>query len=126
MMLLKVDQKHDLALYESSEDTPGHPTATIAVSDPLVGEDLHFMGHQMSMAWSYKHGWVSSWREADIFEDYEGPWMQVSAPIYYGDSGGGAYNAQGELVGIAHSILTEVPNVGFYVAPSTIKDFLKP
>ncbi len=126
MTLIKKDVKHDLALYESSLDTPDHPVATVASDEPMVGEDLHFMGHQMGMAWSYKHGWVSAYREADIFgTDYMGPYMQVSAPIFFGDSGGGAYNTQGELVGVAHSILTEVPSVGFYVTVGTVKDFLK-
>jgi S1-C subfamily serine protease len=52
-----------------------------------------------------------------------GPWMQVSAPIWYGNSGGGAFDAEGSLVGIA-SFKALAPNVAFYVHLETIREFL--
>jgi S1-C subfamily serine protease len=128
MALVKLDKVHDLALFETGVfDTPKHVTATIAITVPKVGETLHFEGHTRGLAWSYKHGWVSSYREADAMADGEvlGPWMQVSAPIAGGDSGGGAYNVHGELVGVASRSPRGVPNSCFYIYLPTIRKFLE-
>ncbi len=127
MAFLRDDQRHDLALYETGVfDTPQHVTAIVALDLPPVGSGLHFLGHTRGLSWSYKFGWVSSYREADFFpvDDKRGPWMQVSAPINKGDSGGGAYNAAGELVGVASFMAGGIPSTCFYVYGKTIRDFL--
>ncbi len=126
MQFTRADQKHDLALYETGVfDTPQHVTAIVALDMPSVGQGLHFMGHTMGLAWSYKFGWVSSYREKDFMgDDKLGPWLQVSAPINKGDSGGGAYNERGELVGVASFMAVGVPSTCFYVCTKTIRDFL--
>ncbi len=127
MAFLRDDQRHDLALYETGVyDTPQHVTAMVALDLPPVGSSLHFMGHTKGLSWSYKHGYVSSYREADFapVDEKRGPWMQVSAPINKGDSGGGAYNEHGELVGIASFMAASIPSTCFYVYGRSIRDFL--
>ncbi len=127
MKLVKRDEKHDLALYETGVfDTPMHTTALLAQESPAVGSSLHFMGHTRGLSWSYKHGWVSFYREVGLAEDIgkEGPWMQVSAPISNGDSGGGAYNDRGELVGTSSYMVSGVPSNGFYTTVATLRRFL--
>ncbi len=124
MSLKKIDRDHDLALYLTGIDSPAHQSASFALGPPKVGDELNFMGHNRGMSWSYKHGYVSQFREvnfAPVEGEALGPWMQVSAPIDHGDSGGGAYNAQGELVGIASRGVT---NVCLYVHLDTIKGFV--
>lgn len=127
MALLKADEKADLALYETGAfDTPAHVTAVLASSTPAVGAPLHFMGHSAGLAWSYKHGYVAFYREADFrpVEGKTGPWLQVSAPIFHGDSGGGAFNEYGELVGIASFMASRVPLACFFVERGTIAKFV--
>ncbi len=128
MELVRIDTVHDLALYHSGIfDTPKHHSATVSSRIPSVGETLHFEGHTRGLAWSYKRGWVSAYRGAtDLSGDSEvrGPWMQISGPISNGDSGGGAYNEQGYLVGIC-SRMPNAPNMVFYVYLPTIRKFLE-
>lgn len=130
MALVKLDERTDLALYETGVfDTPFHATATLATQLPPIGAKLHFLGHPAGMAYSYRSGDVSFYREADfrpVEEDKVGPWLQVSAPIFNGDSGGGAYNEIGELVGIASFRMTRLPNNCQYVYQETIRKFLQP
>ncbi len=128
LALLKQDIKHDLALYETGVfDTPQHAIATLATASPVVGSVLHFMGHTRAMAWSYKSGWVSFYREKDFASDigFVGPWMQASAPISNGDSGGGAFNDQGELVGVCSFLIRGVPDNSQYSVVATIRGFLQ-
>lgn len=128
MHLERIDRMHDVAVYQTSRfDTPFHEVARVAATTPAVGEDLYLMGHSAGLSWSFRHGWVSAYREpqTEVVDKKIGPWMQVSAPIYSGDSGGGAFNERGELVGTASSLATPVPNAVFYVYLPTIHEFLK-
>ncbi len=128
MAFSRDDQSHDLALYETGVlDTPQHATAMVALDMPPIGAGLHFMGHTRGLSWSYKYGWVSSYREADFapVDDKRGPWLQASAPINKGDSGGGAYNTRGELVGVASFMASGIPSTAFYVTATTIRTFLQ-
>lgn len=123
--LVKADLFHDLALYRSGLDMPDHLTANVASYRPEVGEGLYFVGNPAGLVWSFRRGVVSSFREIQFEDDWVGPWMQASAPIYLGDSGGGAFDEDGQLVGIVHAIATEIPNVAFCVPLETIREFLK-
>lgn len=128
MELAGVDRLHDLAVYRTDAfDTPTHVVAPLARTTPRIGEDLYLMGHTMGLSWSFRHGWVAAYREAqmELVEKHTGPWMQVSAPIGAGDSGGGAFNERGELVGTVSSTAGSAPNTVFYVYLPTIQEFLK-
>ena len=125
MALIREDKDVDLALYETGVfDTPKHPNATVAPRLLDVGADIHVMGHTAGLSYSYMHGYVAFYRELDFRPDKKGPWLQISAPIYKGNSGGGAYNDMGELVGIASFMASKIPNVGFFVYSGTIRNFL--
>ncbi len=123
--LARVDLFHDLALYVAEGPMPAHLSAQLALSLPLTGEPVFVDGHPSGIFWSFRRGVVSAYREIDFEDDYTGPWMQVSAPVYFGDSGGGAFDANGELVGISHSIAAKVPNMAFFVKLNTIQEFLQ-
>ncbi len=123
--LVKADLDHDLAMFETGMDTPAHQSAVMAWSRPLVGDGLFFMGHPAGITWSFRRGVVAHYREASFEDEWVGPWMQVQAPIYFGDSGGGVFNESGELVGICHSIAAKVPNTGFMITQDTVRTFLQ-
>lgn len=126
MHLVKADLFHDLALYEASGAVPKHPFAEVGLSRPMPGENLSFTGNPAGLVGSWRTGYVSAYREISYeMGAYVGPWMQVSAPIYLGDSGGGAFNSDGQLVGIVHSMADEIPNVAFCVSIDTIRVFLE-
>jgi S1-C subfamily serine protease len=120
------DEKHDLALLEAvGKAVPSHRVAKLAKATPEVGETVHIVGQTIGMYWTYIQGNVSAYRGKDMVKgkDSEGPWMQVSSPMFYGNSGGGAFNDYGELVGIADWI-KRAPEMGFFVHLDTIRSFL--
>lgn len=126
------DEAHDLALLEVvGQLQPPHKIARLAKETPDLGEHVNIVGHQTGLYWSYMGGQVAAYRDEDHYQrinvgrgdDAKGPYMQVQAPIFYGNSGGGCFNDYGELVGIAVRI-TRAPEVGFFVHRDTIASFL--
>lgn len=117
-LVVGLDPENDLALIKADGEVPLH--ATIPLSNKVrVGDKLHIIGHVQGLAWTYMEGVASAER---IREGVT--LLQVSAPIYFGVSGGGAFNQYGELVGIT-SFIYKAPNIGFFVDSKTIKSFLK-
>lgn len=125
--VLAVDMDHDLALVKATPDAmdsiPQHPVATLA-HETRVGDDVHIVGHTVGLWWSYTRGWVAQLRPGmPGVNEKPVDVLQISAPIWFGNSGGGAFNSDGELLGIA-SWLRKAPNVGFFVDYNTIRSFL--
>ncbi len=113
-----LDAENDLALLRAKGNIPLHETMPIA-NKIRIGERLHIVGHVQGLSWTYMEGVVSAERVK------EGSAMiQVSAPIYFGASGGGAFNEYGELIGVT-SFIYRAPNVGFFVDRKVIKKFLE-
>ena len=123
-----LDKENDLALLEAVNESsvPNHGIAELAESAPIVGERLSFIGHVKGFYWTYVEGPVAGYREdLDMMgQDRPGPFMQVSAPIYFGNSGGGAFDKDGKLVGIASFIYAGMPLCAFYEPLETIRSFL--
>lgn len=117
------DDVNDLALVRVTGEAPEHLVARLAWT-ARVGEDLDIVGHPVGIMWSYIHGYVSQSRFGEsgvgkVMTDV----IQVSAPVFFGDSGGGAFNKRGELVGIC-SWLTRVPNTGYYIRFNVVREFI--
>lgn len=123
----RVDRDNDLGLIKvSSDNVPVHQVAELATQMPGIGERILCVGHPRGLYWTYVEGVVSSYRgnmpdgDGDV---KHGPFLQVSAPIYFGNSGGGVFDTEGKLLGIA-SFIARAPNVAFYVHRDTINKFL--
>ena len=123
------DADHDLALVtivpEEHELIADHPVSTLAhLGSVHVGDDVHVVGHPVGMWWSYTHGWVAQLRAGQKTPSEKlVDCIQVSAPVWFGNSGGGAFNDDGELIGIA-SFIRKVPNTAFYVGTEEVRQFL--
>ena len=90
-----------------------------------VGERVFAVGNPVGLGWTYTQGSVSALRR-----DGGGvrvPVVQVDAAINQGNSGGGLYNEQGELIGINNFIINPAlaTNAGFAIRAEILKD-LKP
>ncbi len=122
--LVKLDLDHDLALLWAPT-APTHGSASLALFSPSIGEELHIVGHPGGIPWTYHHGYVAGYRAED-FVDMEivGPFLQVSAPIFGGNSGGGAFDNDGALVGIC-SFTMRAPGTGYFIHLKTIRKFLE-
>lgn len=122
--IAKIDNEKDLAVL-IVEDAPMHTYASIAHFPPSVGETLHVMGHTIGLYWTYSQVIVSAVRcERYVPIPIIGPFVQVAGEVYSGNSGGGAFNEDGELVGIA-SFITRAPGTTFFVSAQSIRTFLK-
>jgi len=122
-----LDKKHDLALLKAEGSViPPHEVAEVAKQSPAIGEKVYVLGHVKGLYWSLIEGVVSAYRSDVPTRDLgiHGPFIQISGPVFYGNSGGGAFNTQGELVGIA-SFMYRAPQTTMFVQLESIKNFLK-
>lgn len=118
------DARTDLVLLETTP-VPSHPIANVARRMPRPGDGIHVVGHTVGYPWTYTSGTVAAIRLGAT-----GPQgssltaLQVSALVWFGNSGGGAWNEAGELVGISSWVSTRGPGLSFFVAAPELRKFL--
>ena len=96
-VLTTVDEAHDLALLHAPK-APSHAWAPLANESPAAGDHVAAMGHPLGLWWSYSEGVIASVRQTKLGLDIV--WVQATAQISPGNSGGGLFNDKGELVGV--------------------------
>lgn len=113
----------DIALLVSNEVSPiDGPEASLATNEPEVGNELYIVGCPNGHLYNISKGILSSiFYEGDSGERY----YRTDAAVYFGNSGGPVFNADGRLVGITVAIEAEkdavVPGSGMLV---TLPDLL--
>jgi serine protease Do len=120
------EPSHDLALL-LTETGIIHEIAPLA--DKIsIGEPLQIVGHPAGLEYTYIVGVVAQIRDhydddsfiQDMMLPLEPPWLQVSADVFFGNSGGGAFNKDGQLVGIS-SFMMRLPATGFFIPVSEVR-----
>lgn len=114
------DAAHDLALIRVRL-APSHGVASVN-AEPCAGEPAQTMGHPLGLWWSYSTGTVAALR---MLDDDGVWWVQATAPISPGNSGGGLFDTAGNLIGIAHGYLPRGQNVNLFVHPQYVAAFLR-
>ena len=122
--VLKVSLHQDLALLDVLRPLP-HDYADVARTWHQ-GEDLSIVGHPGGEKWVFMHGWIE---KAELYsgpfdDDNDVSFLRIQAPIWYGNSGGGAFAFDGSLVGICSMRNGEQPEVGLFVAADEVWSFL--
>jgi hypothetical protein len=121
--IVKISVAADLALLEIA-DPPNHEIAPISPS-PFLGQQIHIIGHPGREEFTYFPGYISSIRRSlDQQEIGTTELLQISAPIYFGNSGGGLFNSKGELLGVCTFLKANIPNIGYFISSSELKKFL--
>lgn len=122
-VVIAYTETSDLVLLSTITDNKDHDYTSIADDDPSPGEKLHIIGHTIGMKYNYNIGYMS--RES-IGRRLDGdfPVFQISTIIGPGNSGGGAFNADGQLIGICSMYNPRFPGYGYFVDLTTIKDFI--
>lgn len=121
----KFDQKIDLSLIEVVTSTSKHDIAEIMIDENIVtGQGLHIVGHTAGIVWTYSRGYVSNSRMLEGPSGIIVKTLQASAPVWMGNSGGGAFDSQGHLVGICSWINLRAPNLSFFVHRDVVAKFL--
>ena len=99
--VLAQNDERDLCLLHVEElsDPPAPTTARLGSAKTLsVGEEVYAIGAPRGLELSLSRGIVSQLR--GVLGKRRGPLIQTDAAISSGSSGGGLFNANGELVGI--------------------------
>lgn len=92
------DEDQDLAIYSVQGDSlpDGAP---LADSAPLWGRRVVVVGHPRGFVYTVTEGIVSHPDRIGAMSPLQ-HWTQISAPVFYGNSGGPAFNSSGEIIGI--------------------------
>lgn len=122
-----LDKDHDLAVLKiTDKSVPFHTVAKLAKQNPYIGEHVFVRGHVTGLYWTHTECVVSAYRGNVPTRNtvIKGPFVQLSGPVFYGNSGGGAFNKNGELIGIA-SFMYRAPQTTMFISLDSIKKFLK-
>lgn len=115
----------DIAILKAVDSIPHHKVATLARYVPSVGQPLHVIGHSRGIYWTYMPGVVAGFHTHLKFTAKVGPFIQITAPISAGMSGGGAFDVDGRLIGTISFTANNATDVAFLVHHKTIREFLK-
>lgn len=99
---LWLDKKRDIAVLKIEKT--GLPVLQLAKALPRKGETCVACGAPIGLDFSYSDGIVSgirSGKEAAVYigEEVPGQWLQITAPVSPGNSGGPLVNREGEVLG---------------------------
>jgi hypothetical protein len=119
--VLASDKTRDLAVIKAHGEN--FHTLTLGDSDRVqVGQEVVAIGNPLSLESTVSNGIVSSIR---TIEEKGGKYLQVTAPISPGSSGGPLFNMQGEVVGITTMYLKGGENLNFAIPINDAKRLLE-
>lgn len=126
-VVVAYDKVNDLALLESI-DIVDHDTVALSPHSGWTGQDVHVIGHTIKLQYNYFPGVVSA-PARDMSHFFPGSpekqiLLHITAPIAPGNSGGGVFDNQGQLLGICSFMATRASNAGFFVGRNEIEAFL--
>lgn len=125
--VLKTDRESDYALLKI--EGSNYSALRLADSEQLrQGEKAFTLGTPLGLDFTASEGIVSALRNAEGRSVARGggvTYIQLTAPISPGNSGGPVFNAQGEVLGIAVFKRTDGENLNFALAINQAKDALR-
>jgi len=117
--IIKRDNDLDLAILEVQ--SVGEPIILFADDINLrVGQKVLAIGNPEGLERTVSDGMISAIRNQDGVQ-----YIQITAPISGGSSGGPLLNLQGLVIGVTFAGLNEGQNLNFAVSIETIKRFLR-
>jgi S1-C subfamily serine protease len=128
MNVYKLDSKLDLAvLYSTEKMKKSGPSVNISLYGPNIGDEVWVVGAPLGDSHTVTNGIISNFKVMDGKKLY-----RTTAPVFYGNSGGGMFNSYGDLIGVAHGILTvqiefsiaHVPGGYYFVGLESIRQFM--
>lgn len=109
---IKMDTNKDLVLLQAiQKEKKDGPYAELARTFPLIGERVWVIGAPLgdegTAVWGVLSNVTNKNKNRTLYK--------TSAPIFFGNSGGGMYNVKGELIGILHA--KQFAKIGFFLIP---------
>ncbi len=109
--IIGVDVEKDILILKIADKT--FPSITVGNSDLLnVGQKIYAIGSPMGFENTITEGIISGLRSD---EERTKNFIQISAAISHGSSGGAVVNAKGELIGISTLSVTKGQNLNFAI-----------
>ena len=103
------DPRRDIAILKIPIDD-ARPLPLAADDSLQVGDPVFVMGNPLGQVGTFSDGLVSARRTLEGVS-----WLQITAPISPGSSGGPVLNSRGEVIGIATLMLTGGQNLNYAV-----------
>ena len=111
--LLGYSKELDIALLET---TKSNSTAVETCTSVTTGETVYVLGSSLGLTGTFSEGLVST---AERTVD-DAPYIQISAPISPGNSGGPVVNSMGQVIGIASAGFEEGQNLNLALPISVL------
>lgn len=119
------DDDRDLALIRTADTSP-HQVAILTTEPIEQGQSVEAMGHSIGLWWSYSCGTIGAIRTMDLGRGSpQLTWIQSTVPISPGNSGGGLWDHDGHLIGIASASFVRGQNLNIFIHRKHIVDFLR-
>jgi serine protease Do len=120
--VIGTDPKTDVALIKVEADKV-FPYVKFAAQQPRVGDWVVAVGNPFGLGGTVTAGIVSA-RGRDIGSSVYDDYIQIDAPINKGNSGGPAFNSNGEVIGVNTAIFSPSGGsvgIGFDIPADTVK-----
>ena len=114
------DKDRDVAIIKAH----GNNFRTLTLGDSArlkVGEEVVAIGNPLSLESTVSNGIVSAMRTV---EEEGGKFLQITAPISHGSSGGPLFNMAGEVVGITSAGIKGGENLNFAIPINDVKPMI--
>jgi len=114
---IHIDKENDLVILKlNGEKLPVVKLGDIEKTN--VGERVYVISSPQGLENTISDGILNSIREIDPKRKI----LQITAPVSEGSSGGPVFNKNGEVIGIATSLIKEAQNINFAMPVNLIKD----
>jgi hypothetical protein len=123
---LLLDEKRDIAILKI--DKQSLPVLPLADVLPRQGDSVAAFGAPVGLSFSASDGIVSAVRSGKEISDEEeipGTWIQTTAPISPGNSGGPLVNREGKVVAMNTMVLLIGQNLNFAISSLDVADALE-
>jgi|GEM_PF-3834296 len=117
--VLAYNQDPDLAIVGCSVPTGQAPLALADSGEINRGDDIFAIGSPLGLQNTISDGIVSA-----MWEDGGTQYIQITAPISPGSSGGALFNARGEVIGVTSSSFVEGQNINFAISANNLKNLI--
>jgi hypothetical protein len=121
-----LDPKRDIAILRINKQ--GLTPLSLADQLPRTGDSVAAIGAPVGLSFSASEGIVSAVRQGkELSEDdsFSGTWIQTTAPISLGNSGGPLVNQEGKVVAMPTFVLVVGQNLNFAISSLDVADALK-
>ena len=121
-----VDEERDIALLQIDVSEGDHPALPLSQLPPDKDEQVLAFGCPRGLDFSTTDGLISAIRSADDLQsmlgaDVEGEWLETSALVSPGSSGGPLVNLLGEVVGLSSYVLAEDQNLNVAITAAEVR-----